>query len=321
MLVATRATPPKADRIVKEQMTSVIWTTALGLPVVQPYRKTKKRQVSTAMQTVFIHDPLSNSEVSPAKQASAFPPNFIHSLDATHMILTALECHAAGLTFASVHDSYWTHAADIDTMSDMIRETFVRLHSQDILHRLREEFLERYAGYKVPVVSLQGSTRKRSKTAKFAPGAAEGASINDSPSDAVLAVSEEQLAKLNGKMGDVVLAKSSKSSEVDAEEGSDDLAEEDSAALNAGEEDDLAGESELGEVEEEDAAPKRRSLHASRRRTRTKSGRPSSRPSLLTLPTSCHPSPPRVRSMSTRSRARSTSSPDHSISPQKGNCI
>ena len=26
------------------------------------------------------------------KQASAFPPNFVHSLDATHMMLTALEC-------------------------------------------------------------------------------------------------------------------------------------------------------------------------------------------------------------------------------------
>ncbi|EPQ30938.1 uncharacterized protein PFL1_01836 [Pseudozyma flocculosa PF-1] len=157
--------PARADRIVKEQMTSVIWTTALGLPVVQPYRKVKKRQVTTAMQTVFIHDPLSNSEVSPGKQASAFPPNFIHSLDATHMILTALECHAAGLTFASVHDSYWTHACDIDTMSEMIRETFIRLHTQDILPRLRDEFLERYAGYKVPVVSLNSTQASRKSRA------------------------------------------------------------------------------------------------------------------------------------------------------------
>ena len=30
--------------------------------------------------------------VNGVKQASAFPPNFIHSLDATHMMLTALEC-------------------------------------------------------------------------------------------------------------------------------------------------------------------------------------------------------------------------------------
>jgi len=147
------------NRLTLEQMTSVIWQTPLGLPVVQPYRRLKKKQMATAVQTVFIHDPLVCTQVSPAKQASAFPPNFVHSLDATHMMLTALECHSAGLTFASVHDSYWTHACDIDTMSDIIRDTFVRLHSQDILGRLREEFLERYKDHYLPVVRLKATDR------------------------------------------------------------------------------------------------------------------------------------------------------------------
>ncbi|KAJ1031329.1 hypothetical protein NDA18_002545 [Ustilago nuda] len=255
--------PAKADRIVKEQMTSVIWTTALGLPVVQPYRKTKKRQISTAMQTVFINDPHSNSEVSPAKQASAFPPNFIHSLDATHMILTALECHAAGLTFASVHDSYWTHAADIDTMSDMIRETFVRLHSQDILHRLREEFMQRYAGYKVPVISLRRARGSRSKANKD--GSESNAAEFSSPSDAALAIPEDQLAKLNGKTGDLVLSKpTAKSEDVEKDDedafaldASEDVekGDEDTFALDASEED-LDSEAELGG--EEEGVPKKK---------------------------------------------------------------
>lgn len=77
------------------------------------------------------------------------------------MFLTALECHSAGLVFASVHDSYWTHACDIDTMSDIIRDTFVRLHSQDILVRLRDEFLQRYKGYKVPASSLVNGAKIR----------------------------------------------------------------------------------------------------------------------------------------------------------------
>lgn len=46
----------------------------------------------TNVQTVYITDPNSPAEVNAIKQASAFPPNFIHSLDATHMMLTALEC-------------------------------------------------------------------------------------------------------------------------------------------------------------------------------------------------------------------------------------
>ncbi|CAO1616183.1 unnamed protein product [Parajaminaea phylloscopi] len=159
---ADEANPrPLASRLALEQMTSVIWTSPVGLPIVQPYRKTKKAQVSTALQTVFLKDPKANTEVSAQKQSSAFPPNFIHSLDATHMLLTALECRDAGLTFASVHDSYWTHACDVETMSELIRDTFIRLHSQDILPRLREEFLERYKGHKVPVVTAQDALTKR----------------------------------------------------------------------------------------------------------------------------------------------------------------
>lgn len=86
------STTQAKTRLAKELMTSVIWTTPLGLPVVQPYRKAVKKQVMTALQTVYITDPNAPSEVSPQKQATAFPPNFIHSLDATHMLLTALQC-------------------------------------------------------------------------------------------------------------------------------------------------------------------------------------------------------------------------------------
>lgn len=46
----------------KEQMTSVVWTTPLGLPICQPYRKTTRKQVFTSMQTVFITDPGSPAE-------------------------------------------------------------------------------------------------------------------------------------------------------------------------------------------------------------------------------------------------------------------
>ena len=147
-----------ASRIPKEQMTSVIWTTPLGLPVVQPYRKPKKRQVKTALQTVFIVDPSIPAEVDPRAQATAFPPNFIHSLDATHMMMTALACKDR-IAFASVHDSYWTHACSVDEMSILLRDTFIDLHSQDILGKLRKEFISRYAGHVVPVTKVPQGLR------------------------------------------------------------------------------------------------------------------------------------------------------------------
>lgn len=133
------------------QMTSVIWTTPLGLPIVQPYRRSGKKQVSTLLQTVFIEDPEASRPVNALKQSTAFPPNFIHSLDATHMLMSAVACHERGLTFASVHDSYWTHARDVDEMNKVIRDQFIELHSQPIMENLVKEFKERYKSYKIPV--------------------------------------------------------------------------------------------------------------------------------------------------------------------------
>ncbi|KAF8335860.1 uncharacterized protein EI90DRAFT_2992928 [Cantharellus anzutake] len=138
----------------REMMTSVIWTTPMGLPIVQPYRKLKRKQIITGVQSVYISDPSVPSEVNPLKQSSAFPPNFIHSLDATHMMLTALECRKEGLTFASVHDSYWTHASSVLKMSQIIRDTFVQLHSSDLMGRLLQEFTTRYEGHAVPIIHL-----------------------------------------------------------------------------------------------------------------------------------------------------------------------
>jgi DNA-directed RNA polymerase len=60
--------------------------------------------------------------------------------------------------FSAVHDSYWTHAAHVDTMKDCLREvivsllltdvnifekSFVDLHKQPLLEDLRESTLLR----------------------------------------------------------------------------------------------------------------------------------------------------------------------------------
>lgn len=71
-----------------------------------------------------------------------------------------------------MHDSYWTHASSVDEMSTIIRDTFIALHSSDVLTKLHQEvstpintltslphtfpqFTERYKGYKIPVNSLR----------------------------------------------------------------------------------------------------------------------------------------------------------------------
>ena len=126
---------------------SVIWTTPLKMPVVQPYRKSNTRRIDTNLQTISIVERTAADPVHKGKQVQAFPPNFIHSLDATHMFLTALKCHEVDISFASIHDSFWTHAGDVNTMNRIIRDAFIRMHSEDIIGRLAAEFRARYKGY------------------------------------------------------------------------------------------------------------------------------------------------------------------------------
>ncbi|CDK24202.1 unnamed protein product [Kuraishia capsulata CBS 1993] len=126
---------------------SVIWTSPLGLPIVQPYRQKRKKQVETNLQTVYITDPYEIHEVDRRKQIAAFPPNFVHSLDATHMLKTAVACAEKNISFASVHDSFWTHAADVDVMNKAIREEFSSMHETNLVAGLKKEFEVRYEGF------------------------------------------------------------------------------------------------------------------------------------------------------------------------------
>lgn len=67
------------------------------------------------------------------------------------MLMSATGCVEAGLTFASVHDSYWTHACDVEIMNEVLRNQFIALHSNNIMKNLQAEFMERYKDYLYPV--------------------------------------------------------------------------------------------------------------------------------------------------------------------------
>ncbi|XP_068599627.1 DNA-directed RNA polymerase, mitochondrial [Brachionichthys hirsutus] len=132
-------------RLISKSGHSVEWVTPLGLPIIQPYLYMRKQLLNSTMQKICIyigHDISKRPDTM--KQKNAFPPNFIHSLDSTHMMLTALYCYRAGLTFVSVHDCFWTHALTVDTMNKICREQFVSLHNQPILEDLSMFLLNKY---------------------------------------------------------------------------------------------------------------------------------------------------------------------------------
>uniref|UniRef100_A0A7N4PG42 DNA-directed RNA polymerase n=1 Tax=Sarcophilus harrisii TaxID=9305 RepID=A0A7N4PG42_SARHA len=135
----------KSAHFISKSGSTVQWVTPLGLPIIQPYHKSQKIVIPGSLQSLCL---MSCSDVSQKpntlKQKNAFPPNFIHSLDSTHMMLTALHCHKQGLTFVSVHDCFWTHACTVDCMNKICREQFVNLHSQPILNELSKYLVQKY---------------------------------------------------------------------------------------------------------------------------------------------------------------------------------
>ncbi|OMH82488.1 DNA-directed RNA polymerase, mitochondrial, partial [Zancudomyces culisetae] len=150
------------DQISSQPLASVTWTTPLNLIIVQPYRKLVTKAISSSLQYVSLVNEDLPSPVNSQKQKTAFPPNFVHSLDASHMLLSAIQCKVNGIVFSSVHDSYWTHACDIDMMNNILREQFVALHQKNILTELRDEFMLRYKDYLIPVNTTKVSQNNTS---------------------------------------------------------------------------------------------------------------------------------------------------------------
>eukprot|EP00621_Florenciella_sp_RCC1693_P014017 CAMPEP_0182545598 /NCGR_PEP_ID=MMETSP1323-20130603/34750_1 /TAXON_ID=236787 /ORGANISM="Florenciella parvula, Strain RCC1693" /LENGTH=229 /DNA_ID=CAMNT_0024756759 /DNA_START=10 /DNA_END=699 /DNA_ORIENTATION=+ len=143
-------------RLVAKEGQPVSWVTPLGLPVIQPYRAMHKATVKTVMQVIQLVDDCDELSVNAQRQRSAFPPNFVHSLDSTHMLLTAMRMQNLGVDFTAVHDSYWTHPSEVDAMNQALRECFVELYSQPILENLHTTLATRFPNVQFPPVPQRG---------------------------------------------------------------------------------------------------------------------------------------------------------------------
>jgi DNA-directed RNA polymerase len=117
------------------------WVTPTGFLVIQEYLQQRETKLYTALQRITMRQPCSEAGIDRARQVRGIPPNLVHSFDAAHMMLTALECEEAGIVdFAAVHDSFGTHPNDVDKMDKLLRETFIEMYSKDILAGLHKQW-------------------------------------------------------------------------------------------------------------------------------------------------------------------------------------
>ena len=135
----------EAARVVTSEGLPVRWTTPDGFLVLQNYREQKAHRIDTVLlgKRVTVSVETEQPNVNKRKQASGFSPNFVHSLDATHLRLTVRRAAEEGInSFALVHDSFGTHAADTGRFFALLRETMVEMYrGRDMMENLRQELM------------------------------------------------------------------------------------------------------------------------------------------------------------------------------------
>jgi DNA-directed RNA polymerase len=137
-------------RVMLEHDTAISWEAPQGFPVLHEYRRGRGRRVRTAAFSLLVFEDNSKGEFA-QKQINAISPNFVHSIDAAHMMLTVRRLRQTGIQhFAMVHDSFGVHASDVDALNEALREEFVRIHREPLLTKFLAAQRKNAPGVDIP---------------------------------------------------------------------------------------------------------------------------------------------------------------------------
>lgn len=127
--------------IASDQGLPLRWATPSGFLVIQEYLKYREINIYSALQRLKVRVPYAKAGVDKWRQVRGIPPNLVHSLDAAHMTMTINSAISAGIcSLSMIHDSFGTYAENVELLSRIIREEFVKLHSIPILSRLYRQW-------------------------------------------------------------------------------------------------------------------------------------------------------------------------------------
>ncbi len=145
VVVAARAVMSwlqKVARVAAKAGVPLQWTTPSGFVAHQEYRDLRRRRVESRLRgaVVKVYYQEDTDQLNVSRQALGISPNFVHSMDASAMMLTINRCLDDGIgAFAMIHDSYGTYAADTDRLSQHLRSAFVDMYEEhDVLREFRD---------------------------------------------------------------------------------------------------------------------------------------------------------------------------------------
>ena len=132
----------EASSVVSSENLPITWETPDGFPVAQEYRDLSGRRVKTHFGDKLIYLTLQEPKdtLDGRRQANGLPPNWVHSMDATHLRLAVLYGKDNGIDdFAVIHDSFGCHACDTDVLHACLRESLIDLYEGDPLGSFEDQ--------------------------------------------------------------------------------------------------------------------------------------------------------------------------------------
>jgi DNA-directed RNA polymerase len=141
------------------------WTTPIGFVVNQAYHQLegKELEVHYNGQRIRLSYDVDGERVDARAQARAIAPNYVHGMDAAHLMSTVNLGVDNGIqNWSVIHDSFGTHAGKVSLLNATLREAFVHQYSTDWLGRFREEVAEQVAAagvhdFDLPPVPAKGT--------------------------------------------------------------------------------------------------------------------------------------------------------------------
>lgn len=104
------------------------WVTPAGFPVIQQYPQEEVVRLNLPAVGVKLNMMrFDDSKLNRAKCVNGIAPNFVHSLDSAHLVRVI---NAFSGSIVPIHDSFATHACDVDDMHVVLRYEFVTLYAE-----------------------------------------------------------------------------------------------------------------------------------------------------------------------------------------------
>lgn len=155
------------DGTILRNRCAVHWVTPDGFPVWQEYKKPVQKRLDLIflgkIRMALTINTTKDSGIDAHKQESGIAPNFVHSMDGSHLRQTVVHGHNKyGIkSFALIHDSFGTVAADARNLFNAVRETLVETYEEhDVIQEFYDQFYDQLHESqleKMPAIPAKGS--------------------------------------------------------------------------------------------------------------------------------------------------------------------